>query len=307
MTVAPVTLTVDSAMADTTGDLRPPSRLGSLYAMRTLGPRSIPFARPGVPFKPDGVIILMCEGGQLNVDIDTRPYTLRRNTVTFIGPFSTATVKANPGPSFKARMLFFHADFMASISLDPKLLAVRMPDDKPHNIINLDDRQRGILKHYFEIMGANNTCASTPGVSLYSRRIAQTLIAGTLYQMLHFVFDNTVQNSTPQSSPSKQHMYVQQFVRLVHTNFAEHRNLDFYARTLCITPKYLSQITRALTGRPAPRWISDMVILEAKNLLRHSGLNIQQVAYHLNFPCQSSFGKYFKLHTGLTPTQFLDT
>ena len=46
------------------------------------------------------------------------------------------------------------------------------------------------------------------------------------------------------------------------------------------------------------------VILEAKNLLRYSGKNIQQVAYELNFSNQSSFGKYFKHLTGMSPSQF---
>ena len=46
------------------------------------------------------------------------------------------------------------------------------------------------------------------------------------------------------------------------------------------------------------------MILEAKNLLRYSGRNVQQVAYELNFPNQSAFGKYFKHITGMSPTEF---
>ncbi|WP_290101184.1 helix-turn-helix domain-containing protein, partial [Duncaniella muris] len=48
----------------------------------------------------------------------------------------------------------------------------------------------------------------------------------------------------------------------------------------------------------------DYVILEAKNLLRFSGKNIQQVSYELNFPNQSSFGKYFKHLTGFSPSEY---
>ena len=46
------------------------------------------------------------------------------------------------------------------------------------------------------------------------------------------------------------------------------------------------------------------MIQEAKNLLRYSGKNVQQIAYELNFSNQSSFGKYFKNLTGMSPTQF---
>ncbi|MDE7032691.1 MAG: helix-turn-helix domain-containing protein, partial [Muribaculaceae bacterium] len=50
--------------------------------------------------------------------------------------------------------------------------------------------------------------------------------------------------------------------------------------------------------------IDDRVIMEARNLLRYSGKNIQQVAYMLNFSNQSSFGKYFKHLTGMSPTEY---
>lgn len=63
-------------------------------------------------------------------------------------------------------------------------------------------------------------------------------------------------------------------------------------------------MVREATGRPASAWIDDYVILEAKNLLRFSGKNVQQIAYELNFTNQSSFGKYFKHLTGMSPTQF---
>ncbi len=48
------------------------------------------------------------------------------------------------------------------------------------------------------------------------------------------------------------------------------------------------------TGRTAAAWIDYFVINEAKNLLRFSGMNVQQVAYSMNFSNQSSFGKYFQ-------------
>ena len=80
--------------------------------------------------------------------------------------------------------------------------------------------------------------------------------------------------------------------------------MGFYADKLYISPKYLSLIIKESTGRSAAEWIDEYVILEAKNLLRFSGKNIQQIAYELNFTNQSSFGKYFKHLTGMSPSEF---
>ena len=80
--------------------------------------------------------------------------------------------------------------------------------------------------------------------------------------------------------------------------------MAFYASKLFISPKYLSLIVKETTGKSAARWIDEFVLMEAKNMLRYSGKNIQQVAYALNFSNQSSFGKYFKHLTGMSPTEY---
>ncbi|MGN0210432.1 MAG: helix-turn-helix domain-containing protein, partial [Muribaculaceae bacterium] len=86
--------------------------------------------------------------------------------------------------------------------------------------------------------------------------------------------------------------------------FAREHSVNFYAQQLYISPKYLTLMVRETTGKTAARWIDDFIIMEAKNMLRYSGKNIQQVAYALNFSNQSSFGKYFKHITGISPSEY---
>ena len=73
---------------------------------------------------------------------------------------------------------------------------------------------------------------------------------------------------------------------------------------LCLTPKYLSKLIKQASGRSAPDWIDDFVILEAKNLLKYTDLAIKEIVYKLHFPNQSVFFKFFKAHTGLTPSEY---
>ena len=84
----------------------------------------------------------------------------------------------------------------------------------------------------------------------------------------------------------------------------QERNVSFYAKQLNITPKYLSSVVKEVSGKTAARWIDESVILEAKTLLKYSGMSIQEIAYHLNFSTQSFFGKYFKQHTGTSPSRY---
>ena len=94
------------------------------------------------------------------------------------------------------------------------------------------------------------------------------------------------------------------FQNLVFRYYKEHRNVQFYADTLCVSSKHLTETIKEVTGRTSGEWIEEAVILEAKVLLRDQRISVAQVAEDINFPDQSSFGKYFKKHTGLSPSDY---
>lgn len=94
------------------------------------------------------------------------------------------------------------------------------------------------------------------------------------------------------------------FLKLARENFKKERFMDFYAKELGITGKHLGRTIKAQTGFTASEWLDRMVILEAKVLLKSSGMSIQQIAEELNFPSQSFFGKYFKNIVGVSPKEF---
>ena len=80
--------------------------------------------------------------------------------------------------------------------------------------------------------------------------------------------------------------------------------MNFYADKLFVTPKHLSAVLKEISGRTAGEWIDHRVILEAKMLLRTTGMNIQEISLALNFSNQSFFGKYFKHLTGISPRDY---
>jgi AraC family transcriptional activator of pobA len=70
-------------------------------------------------------------------------------------------------------------------------------------------------------------------------------------------------------------------VKLIEENFMRERTVAFYADLLCLTPKYLSVIVKSVCGK-----------------------TVQQIASDLSFPNASSFGTFFKKHTGLSPKNY---
>ena len=87
-------------------------------------------------------------------------------------------------------------------------------------------------------------------------------------------------------------------------HYKEKREVSFYAKMLCITPKYLTTIIKTVSGKSAKDWILEYVILEIKALLRDSSLNIQEIVLKTNFANQSSLGRFFRKHTGMSPSEY---
>ena len=103
---------------------------------------------------------------------------------------------------------------------------------------------------------------------------------------------------------SRGEQLVDRFLKLVQMRCRQERQLDFYAQELCISSKYLAATVKTVTSKTAGDWIEDYVMLEAKAMLTNTDMTISQISDHLHFPDTSTFGKYFRRHTGLSPKEF---
>ena len=97
---------------------------------------------------------------------------------------------------------------------------------------------------------------------------------------------------------------MKEFAELLVKHVHKETSVDFYAEKLCISKQYLSLIVKEKTRVTAGVIISSMRAEEAARLLRNPEMTIQQVAEELSFSDQSSFGKFFKKHTGASPLKY---
>lgn len=254
------------------------------------------------PMRINGLTMLLCLEGGFGIDVNLDHYEITSNSVLVIGPDSIIKFDSIEDEKIDAYMMFVSPDFMKDINLDINAVNLaHMP--KYHTpVTTLTDEESGILRKYLEMFHFNASTNSTP---VYKRNIARCLMASMIYQMMQFSEhrEALVQDEEPVVM-SRRHNYVRDFMVLVQKYHCRERSVAFYAGKLFISAKYLSLIIKESTGKSAADWIDEYVILEAKNLLRYSGKNIQQVAYDLNFTNQSSFGKYFKHLTGMSPSEF---
>jgi AraC family transcriptional regulator, transcriptional activator of pobA len=80
--------------------------------------------------------------------------------------------------------------------------------------------------------------------------------------------------------------------------------VKYLADQLNISPSYLSDMLRILTGKNAQQHIHDKLIEKGKEMLSTTTLSVGEVAYALGFEHSQSFSKLFKTKTKLSPLEF---
>lgn len=74
-----------------------------------------------------------------------------------------------------------------------------------------------------------------------------------------------------------------------------------------VSPSYLSDMLRGLTGQNAQQHIHKFLIEQAKELLSTTTLSTSEIAYRLGFEHPQSFSRLFKQKTDFSPSDFRDS
>lgn len=251
----------------------------------------------GRPFNAPGAIIMLCTHGSITVRVNLTEYKLTPGSVMLYGENS---IIEYPEISQDARfcMVALTRQFIGSMMVD--YMAVipifkYISENKEHQL-TVNEQEITVLKKYFELLYEI--------VPTYNRAVMRDLFA-SFVRTLGDMYSRRLQEKI--SSRSRQDEYFERFILKLTENHQRERSVKFYADELHITPKYLSTVIKDVSGRSAASWINEFVINKAKMLLKFSGKSIQEITYELNFSTQSFFGKFFKRHTGISPSDYRKT
>ncbi|GAA6466175.1 AraC family transcriptional regulator [Bacteroides thetaiotaomicron] len=94
------------------------------------------------------------------------------------------------------------------------------------------------------------------------------------------------------------------FLRMIIDEHSPNKEIGYYAERLNITPKYLTNLVRSISGHSAHDWIVRYTIIEIKALLREPSMDLKTIADRLNFPDLPTFSRFFRHYTGMTPSKY---
>lgn len=244
--------------------------------------------------------ILFCRGGSAEATVNQYQGTVRRNTLILLLPGSMLML-TDRTDNFRVAYCAFSRDLFTEAGgrLDPAFFhALR---DRP--ISYPPPRIVEGAAIWFQM--AAYTYRDRGNI------FRNTIIKNRLQNVLLEVYDKLQRFAAHQHrmpvTTTRQTELFHRFVTLVHEHCATQREVAFYADKLCISTRYLSTIVRSVMHSSAKEFIDRSVVLEIKILLQSTDLSVQEIAFRLHFPDQSYLGRYFKRHTGESPTEYRNT
>ena len=256
------------------------------------------------PCRFHGYMAFFCIKGEFEVEINLKKFTIRKDSMFIYTPGNIVRV-TNIDPREKESVHFvvvaISEDLMSSTRFDFSKLyneSLRLLES-PCVVIN--ENERGLYRKYFDLI------QEVSKMRIPNMRESVTALISSIFYLMGAMWTDRLtaakKNGGDEMS-TRSKIILEDFLLLVRDYHTKERSLSFYADKLYLTPKYLSKLIKSVSGKSAHEWIDSFVILEAKNLLKYSDMSIKSIVYELNFPNQTTFYRFFKTKTGMTPSEY---
>ena len=104
---------------------------------------------------------------------------------------------------------------------------------------------------------------------------------------------------------SQNHQLMEQFIEMLERgDYRKQREIGYYADKLCVTAKYLSEVSKKVSGLPANYWITRYTALEISRQIRDRSLTFTDIADEFGFSSLSHFSRYVINYLGAKPSDF---
>lgn len=251
------------------------------------------------PLRVDAMLIGITLNGYIRMTVNLREWTMTENSGIICLPENLLGVQSI-SPDYKGAIIGVSLSYLRNMNIDLKKIIPYYMSVCNHPLMQLSNDEMGIISRLYnliisilteEVVGKNR-----------NEEVVANLLAAFIFRMCDH-FDRINQGNRVLKTKSKEYYFVR-FMDLLQRDFRHHRDIGYYSDQLVVTPKYLSKLIKDISGLSAAQWIDEFTVAEASVLLKFSDKNIQQIAEYLDFPSQSFFSKYFKAHTGVSPSEW---
>lgn len=220
-------------------------------------------------------------------------YLIESNTFFFL-PATQITTHLRMSPDTEGYYCHFDIELLTKGFVQPGVLAkVPFLQFTGHPLVHLPPTAVGPVRHLLHQL--ERAEAENPPDALDFVRV-----------YLLALFTELKRYAAPDETGAK--TAAVRITQLYKESLAQHiyhrHSVAAYAELLAVSPNHLNKCVKAVTGKSAQETLDEMVLLEAKALLRQTDLSISEIAFKLGKEDHSSFSRFFRLKTQVTPKEY---
>ena len=239
---------------------------------------------------------ILCLSGSCEIYYNDGTFTVREKDCTIIR--ATQLVgKIDSSGDFQVKVIYISPSFIEkatpnnnygmrgslSLAQDPVMHLTDEEFDRCLQDFREVERRLGMTWHHFQ----DDLMLS----------VVQTLI-------LDF-FDFHARINGPSDIQFQAASVMQRFIGMLERgDYRQNREVSYYASELCVAPKYLSEISKTVTGNSANWWINRFTILDISRQLRDRSLSFTEISDLFNFSSPAYFSRYVQRYLGETPSEY---
>ena len=230
------------------------------------------------------VIMYLKEGTAVH-SINFEEYTLKGGDIFLASPRNVLSLKSVSSNAVHQ---------MLAIDM-PELQYMRIPAYKPI-VLHLSDSDKEIVEHTFGIIGN----------IVHSRGQQSRILEKTIMLLVSMIIDIDTEASrhSEYKRLNRDEEITEEFKTILATEKEVNRSVKHYSDLIGITDTYLSTIVKRITGRTVLQWIDEKTIYHSKLMLHDKDVPLETVAINSGFKTLAQFCRFFKIKTGITPTEY---
>ncbi|MBU2927279.1 helix-turn-helix domain-containing protein [Winogradskyella psychrotolerans] len=255
---------------------------------------------PNRPFRSTCYQIALCTSGYIKGKIEDKEIYYDKHTLAVLTP-STVFEMTEVSEDYRCLTVIFKKNFLVEVLNNIYFLdRFRILNNNGLDYLKLTDLDTEKLTIQIE----NIRDKMKDEQHLFKNDIIRNLIIILLYETENILISHHNVSYTIEKH-LRHDKVISDFHELLRKNFFKERKVQFYANKLALSTHQLTKILLKDTGRSAKKHINEILISQAKSLLRSGRYNITEVATSLHYYNLEEFSRFFKKETGMTPLAYL--
>lgn len=247
-------------------------------------------------YKVNGIGLIICRSGGFDFRLNGKDYEAKPGDTLFVPEYSSLVITGEK-EGLDVDILIYQVEPIRDIigNLVLSMYPYSQLSAEPCYVWKTGEEQE--VSHYMRLLESTLPLED----SLFNLHERKLLLLALTHRLCS-IYSRKV--AAQQNSVGHKHEVFMKLIELIDRHFMQERGVEFYADKLCLSPKYLSALSKSVSGYTVQELVFKAIVRKSMSLLNNTQMTVQEISDMLNFPNASYFGTFFRKQMGMSPQQY---